>query len=365
MTFDRKLDEYVKLTAVLCVRNEAAFLLDWLAWHRSMGVTDFVVISNECDDGTDAMLDRLAELGWLTHLRNAPPYGKSGIQFSGLKLAQKTQAVRDADWLLVLDIDEFVNVHVGDRTLPALVNALPEATAITLTWRVFGNAGIVDYDDTPVPVQFTKAAPNQLPWPWRAAMFKTLYRNDKTYRNLGIHRPRNPVETRIADAHWFDGSGRALSEAWSTKRLFSDYSLDTRKLAQLNHYPLGAMHSYVLKSDRGRAVHNRDSLGLDYWVERNLNVEDDMSALPLWDRAAPILTTLSSDNILADLHAKAVLWRNSRFEQLLLQDQYRDLFGRLLMSAPSQPISQRHAQTLAKKAIKSQQNKAKPEAETP
>ncbi len=63
----------MSITAVLCVRNEAAFLLDWLAWHRSVGVTDFVVVSNECEDGTDTMLDRLAALGWLTHIRNAPP----------------------------------------------------------------------------------------------------------------------------------------------------------------------------------------------------------------------------------------------------------------------------------------------------
>ena len=101
------------LTAILCVRNEAAFLLDWLAWHRSVGVDDFVVVSNQCADGTDLMLDRLQAMGWVTHIRNAAPYGKGGIQFSGLKLAKKAEAVRRAEWLLVLDIDEYVCVHVG------------------------------------------------------------------------------------------------------------------------------------------------------------------------------------------------------------------------------------------------------------
>ncbi|MES2816741.1 MAG: glycosyltransferase family 2 protein, partial [Pseudomonadota bacterium] len=54
----------MKITAVLCVRNEAAFLLEWLAHHRACGVTDFLVFTNDCDDGTDAMLDRLEALGW-------------------------------------------------------------------------------------------------------------------------------------------------------------------------------------------------------------------------------------------------------------------------------------------------------------
>ncbi len=325
-------------TAVLCVRNEAAFLLDWLAWHRTVGVTDFVVVSNDCDDGTDTMLDRLEALGWLTHLRNSPPYGKGGIQFSGLKLAKQAEAVKRADWLIALDIDEFVNVHVDPRTLPALIGALPEATAITLTWRNFGNAGVVAYDDTPVPVQFTRAAPHPLPWPWRASMFKTLFRNDKTYRNLGVHRPRNPVEERLPDSRWYDGEGRALPPEMATGRVFSDYRVPQHALVQLNHYPLGAVQSYVLKSDRGRAVHSADRLGLDYWVERNLNTEEDTTALPLWKRAGPIRSELAGDPTLATLHHNAVAWRRSRFDTLLQEDHIRDLYGRLMMTPASQPI---------------------------
>ena len=37
----------------------AAFLLDWLAHHLACGVTHVVALSNDCDDGTDALLDRL------------------------------------------------------------------------------------------------------------------------------------------------------------------------------------------------------------------------------------------------------------------------------------------------------------------
>lgn len=344
----------MKLTAVLCVRNEAAFLLDWLAWHRSVGVTDFVVVSNECDDGTDTMLDRLEALGWLTHMRNAPPYGNGGIQFSGLKLAKKADAVRDADWLVALDIDEFVNVHVADRTLPALIDALPKATAITLTWRNFGNAGVVAYEDAPVPLQFTRASPHPMPWPWRASMFKTLYRNDKTYRNLGVHRPRNPVESRLDAACWYDGSGRSLPPEMASRRIFSDYRVPQHGLVQLNHYPLGSMESYVLKSDRGRAVHSEDRLGLDYWVERNLNTDEDRSAVPLWDRALPIRTALEDDPELSRLHRDAVMWRKARLAELLQDDAYRGLFGRLTMTPASQPVPAKTADYLTELAQRAQ-----------
>ena len=328
----------MRITAVLCVRNEGAFLLDWLAHHLACGVSHVVALSNDCDDGTDALLDRLEVLGHVTHIRNDGPHDKGGIQFSGLKRADRTEAVRQADWLIALDVDEFVNVHVGTRTLPDLIAALPEASAITLTWRLFGNAGVLRYEDRPIPEQFTRAAPARMLWPWRASMFKTLYRNDGTYGRLGVHRPRQPEPTRIKQARWFDGAGRALEAQFRTRRIFTDVGRESHALVQLNHYPLGAMESYVLKADRGRAVHSDHALGLDYWVERNFNVVEDRSILVLAPQVAERRTALAADPELARLHAQAVDWRRVRFEALMRQEPYRALMGRLMMTPPSRPL---------------------------
>ena len=125
-------------------------------------------------------------------------------------------------------------------------------------------------------------------------------------------------------------------------------------MVQLNHYPLGAVQSYVLKADRGRAVHSTDMLGLDYWVERNLNMEEDSSAARHWDKVRPIRDSLAEDPVLADLHKKAVQWRHDRFEALMTEDRCRDLYGRLLMAAPSQPLADSDAAYLIKMAQKSQ-----------
>lgn len=336
----------MKITAVLCVRNEGAFLLDWLAHHLTCGVTHVVALSNDCQDGTDTMLDRLAQVIPLTHIRNDGPYDDRGIQFTGLKRADKTDAVQGADWLLPLDIDEYVNVHTGDRTLPALIAALPDATAITLTWRLFGNAGVARYTDRPITEQFTKAAPVVMHWPWRAAMFKTLYRNDGTYAKLGVHRPRAPDPTQIDKARWFDGEGRELDAQFRTRRIFSQYGRSNYALAQLNHYALGAMESYVLKSDRGRAVHSDHALGMDYWVERNWSVEEDTSIQSLAG-VAEQRATLAADPELSRLHDTAVAWRKARFDTLLAQEPFRALFARLLMTPPSRPIPIRAARFLA------------------
>lgn len=336
----------MKTLAVLTVRNEAAYLLEWLAHHQAAGFTDFLVFSNDCDDGTDLMLDRLAEMGLINHVRNDGPHDKGGIQFTAMKRADKRPEMATADWIIALDVDEFINIHVGDHTVPALLAALPQASAITLTWRLFGSSDIVRYTDRPVTEQFTRTAPAVMYWPWRASMFKTLFRNDGTYRKLGIHRPRNPDPDRLHSARWFDGAGRELPPQFLRRQIFSPFGRPNHGLAQLNHYPLGSMENFVLKADRGRAVHGADMLDIDYWVERNYNSETDTSIAALAPARDAAMAALKSDARLSGLHDAAVAWRKARFDTLMRDEPYRALFGRLLQTPPSRPVSAEEAQLL-------------------
>ena len=345
----------MRTLAILSQRNEGAFLLEWLAHYRAVGFTDFLVFSNNCQDGSDQMLDHLATSGWLTHLPNLPPYDKAGIQFSSLKQAIAHPVLQQADWVLPLDIDEFVNIHVGDRTLSALLAALPAASAITLTWRLFGNAGIIAYDDQPVTAQFTRAAPSVIHWPWRAAMFKTLYRNDGTYAKPGIHRPRAPDPAKLDSAHWFDGHGRELPARYRRAGIFSPYGRPNHGLAQINHYPLGAMESYLLKADRGRAVHADQRLGLDYWVERNFNTDEDRTIHAFSPQMQREHAALMADPVLAGMHKAAVAWRHGRFAELMRDEDMRALMGRLMMTPPSRPLSQSEAAPLLAHAVAAHQ----------
>ncbi len=333
----------MKITAVLTVKNEGAFLLEWLAHHRSCGVTDFLVFSNDCDDGTEAMLDRLQALGWLTHLPNPGPYSQ-GPQWAALKQADRHPLVTGADWVLPIDIDEFVNIHVGDRTIPALLAALPEATAIPLTWRLFGNGGVVAIEDQPVTRTFTRAAPAVLHWPWRAVLFKTLFRNDGTYGKLGVHRPRNPDRDRLAAQRWFDGSGKRLPPAYHSARLFVDVGRDAYGLVQLNHYALGSMQGYLVKADRGRANREASTFDMAYWVDRNFCDVEDLSIQRL--DSAPALAALRADPVLGVLHDRAVVWRQDRFRQLMAEESWRALYGRLLMTPPTRALSATEAASI-------------------
>ena len=318
---------------VTCVKNEGAFLLEWLAHHLAVGFTDFLVFSNDCSDGTAQMLDRLQAMGLVTHQPNPGPHAK-GAQWSALNEAHKHAQVKSADWILFSDLDEFVNIHPGDHRLSDLLAALPDADCIPLTWRLFGNDGVVGFEDQPVTQRFTRAAPATLGWPWRAQMFKTLFRNDGAFGKLGVHRPRAPDTSR--HPRWFDGSGREVTQTIGKGRLYSDYRQDNYQLVQLNHYALGSVESYMVKADRGRANREASAFDIGYWVERNLCEVEDRSVLAL--DSSVQRAHLMADPTLAELHTQAVAWRKQRFAELMEEEAWRSLFGRLLMAGPSRSL---------------------------
>jgi len=328
----------MRFLAILTVKNEAAVLLEWLAHHRAVGFTDFLVFSNDCEDGTAEMLDRLAAMGEIVHLPNPGPWPQ-GPQWAALKSADRHPLKARADWVMVLDVDEFVNIHVGDGTLDALVQALPEATAIPLTWRFFGNCGVVGYRDRPVTEEFTRAAPPAMIWPWRAAMMKTLFRNDGAYGKLGVHRPRAPDPARMGAQRWFDGSGQELPALYHRQRLFTPTDRDCYGLAQLNHYALGAMESYLVKCDRGRANREAAVFDMSYWTERNFCTHEDTSIARYAEASGAGRARLMADPELGRLHTAGVAWRRERIEALLMIDDFRQLFGRLLLTPPARPLS--------------------------
>ena len=60
---------------VTTMKNEGPFILEWIAYHQAIGVEDFLVYTNDCSDGTDAMFDLLQAKGVLQHRQN--PYKKN------------------------------------------------------------------------------------------------------------------------------------------------------------------------------------------------------------------------------------------------------------------------------------------------
>ena len=73
----------------------------------------------------------------------------------------------------------------------------------------------------------------------------------------------------------FQARARFCTARLKPNNCFSDYTQDNYKLAQINHYALGAMQSFILKAMRGRSGSSYQGLNMDYWCDRNFCQEED------------------------------------------------------------------------------------------
>ena len=324
----------LRITAVTCVKNEGPFLLEWIAFHRIIGVTDFLFYSNDCTDATDRMLDRLQDHGIVAHLPN--PATNRNYQMQALKAARRHPLVRQADWVWIADVDEFINIHVGDHSLPALIAACGDPQAISVTFQFMANDGIETFVDQPVITQFLRSHNPDIWGAETAIEVKSLVRRDFPTEYFGAHRPFH--DDAKARPHWTDGSGRPVPppfrKAANKRRIRAFPARGARDHATLNHYALRSLDSYLVKNDRGDV--NRENRAFDdsYWRERNDPAYFDDSIMRYEAPLRAEMARLMALEGVGDLHAEAVRLHMARRDALLAQESYREMRAQLRAAPP-------------------------------
>jgi len=319
----------MRVLCVSTVRNEGPYLIDWVAHHRAAGVTDFLIYSNDCDDGSDALLEALQATGWLVHCRQTRREGVS-VQWQALKDAWKHPLRKQADWALVSDADEFLCLHGPRPRLGDHIAALPKgAQAMALPWRMFGAGGLADLPEAPVPEVFTRSAPPDCPYPAVATMIKTLFRLDGPFRGFGVHRP-----AQKATPVWVDGSGQPLPPAFAENpSRLSLYGLSQgRALAEMHHYALRGAAAFLVKRDRGLPNRKTKDIDLSYWVERNFNTVENTAIARMAPQTAVERARLLALPGVARLHAAAQDWHRARFRALLETPEGYRLFSQCVLA---------------------------------
>lgn len=312
-----------------CMKNEAPYVLEWIAHHRAIGVDHFLIYTNDCDDGTDAILNRLQALGLVTHRDNSQWTGKSPQQHA-LKLAQRETIIQQADWIIHIDVDEFINVRCDNGTLGDFLARVPGATNIAMTWRLFGHNGVAALADTPVIAQFDHCAPSFCPKPHTAWGFKTMFANIGAYGKFSCHRPNKLVPGYADKVHWVNGSGadmtaEARDRGWRNSRRSIGYDL-----LQLNHYALRSAEAFLIKRQRGRALHVDRSIGLNYWIRMDWSDVRDVTIQRNLPRMQGELDSLLADKMLHDLHRRGHDWHRAKAADLHDIAEFEDLYQQAL-----------------------------------
>lgn len=336
-----------RVLIVSAQRNEGPYLIDWLAHLIGAGATGFLIYSNDCEDGSDAMLDLLDAAGIVEHRRHSPDPGTS-VQWHAFRDAWKSEARKSAEWALVCDVDEFINIRTGSHSFADLIATMPDGTdAIALAWRLFGANGQACADTAPVTERFTRASRPGVRMPLSVRLGKTLLRLKGPFNQFGIHRPKQKSPAKAPLPQWRDGSGAPLPEEF----IANDGKLALprhigRDFAEMNHYALRSAEEFLLKAHRGLPNRRHRPLELSYWVERNFNTVEETSIQAM----APATRTARANLIqipgLAEAEASAIAWHREMAARILNSPAGHALWARAQLTGDTRELSDNEAELI-------------------
>ena len=268
---------------IATMKDEGPYILEWVAHHLNLGFDGFVIFSNDCTDGTNLILNQLHRMRIIQHFDNSASVDmdnpECNRQTRAYRRARRLDVVRQADWVLVIDADEFLNIHAGDGSLDALLEAVPAHTdAISVNWRHFGSAGQRNFYPAPVTRRFTRAQDVVRPGDTSLSMgFKTLFR-PRSFLRFTPHRPVFDPDhgADLAAITWVNASGQPMGNAYMEDRplrCFSHSGNVSHEFAQVNHYAVKSRKEYLLQQLRGGVSFGLR--GISYWERLDLNACED------------------------------------------------------------------------------------------
>lgn len=304
---------------VACMRDEALFVVEWVAHHLAAGFDRIIVFTNDCSDGTDRLLDAMAGFLPVEHYDNPGPYPAGTIQKQALEMAFELPQVRQAAWVLHIDADEYINVTVGKRRIDDLIALYPGVDAIAIQWRHFGSSGVERWQGGSVVETFTRCE-RDVPVPGTEAQigFKTLFRPQK-FKMMGVHSPKLPWRKRVPVVVNTAGTPMPI-EALMSKRK-SGYAVEAAQCswenACLHHHHVKSDDLHLLKHSRGDANGRKNKkrvIGSEFYQLANRNEVESKSLLRFRPAVELIEAQIRGLPRIAELEVAALAWFRARFQ---------------------------------------------------
>lgn len=257
---------------VTSIKDEGPYLLEFIAHHRVLGFARHLIASNDCSDGSDLLLDALDAQDIVTHMRNPLEPGQAPQPTAYRRFRDKGY-LDGADWIMVLDADEFLQVLVGDGRVGDLTAlAGPETDLVTMHSLSFGTSDDEHWQPGLVTRQFTRRLPSNS---YANAPIKSISRAGR-FGRLQNHTPaifqggKRPVRAMLGSGERIQIERPGLLDRQMRQRRPDERS---HLVAYYNHYPIKSLQSYCLRQMRGTgaAPAGEDSARYD---------------LPYWDRFA-------------------------------------------------------------------------------
>jgi len=233
------------IAIVACVKNEAAYIEEWIRFHSAVGVRHFVLYDDGSTDGTAEIArsllgpEQLTIMPWISRMFDAESdmiLNGQTIAFAHAILNFGSRFARMA----FIDVDEFLLPKTG-TTLEQALAATQNFPNISLPWHMFGPGGHETTPKGPIALNYTQRARNPLSRAANLSNFKCIIDPCEVVQ-VSVHQFR----TRQHGDRTVNDAGRQASR--SDRKQPGFYS---SQFLQLNHYYSKSNEELAAKIARG------------------------------------------------------------------------------------------------------------------
>jgi hypothetical protein len=240
------------------VRGEAPYLLEWIAYHRVLGIKAFLLGDNAGDDeATSKLLQALHErkiifrFDWRGQTRFQLEFYKQALAAARLF----------ADGLFLIDVDEFLRPTAGFSVLPIAQAWLadPSIGAVALNWAIYGSSDRLDPGEGLVIERFTRRAPQDF----------NINRHAKAFARVSACAGPggNPHAVALETGRYTDTLGRDI--VWDSTRAYPPGLTATVNwdVVRVDHFIVKSHAEFLAKAARGDLM--QPDRGWDTYFERH------------------------------------------------------------------------------------------------
>lgn len=312
------------------MKNEGPYIVEWVAHHLAVGFDSFLVFTNDCDDLTDRILDRLEEMRIVLHRPNPRMIFRhlGAWNVAGFRYARTFNQFKDSKWIFAIDVDEFLEIGYGNNSLDDLFQRASPFDLMSISVLGYNSSNIKYIGDGAVQSKFKKCRHNfenaDDPNNTQNCSVKTLMRNNIEGAMFRNHRPKIDSFSET-DMTWLDGSGEKMPVEFTDNKINGYRVSNSIALAHINHHSLRSMESYLVKADRGDVMDdNRMGLSdqqmkvaINYWRKRNLRLDACDRTPALSSNFQGIYEGIMMDPIIKELHEKSLTIHQNKVNQIL------------------------------------------------
>lgn len=247
----RRIPSRRSVCVLATARNEGPYILDWIAYHRALGVEHFFLYTNDNEDGSEDLLRPLHDAGIITWIENDCPKARPQLAAYNHALAVVPQ-ILDFEWVAVIDLDEFIALPL--QRFPRLQDFLASqqrlpTEIVALNWIVYMSNRQIHWSEEPVFKRFLTQNSH-------SSLVKSIFRSNLFVRSL----PHNPIVDDVSRSITTRDSNGRVVEFERGAMAGHEVACRADATAWIAHYFTRSAEEFFWKLSRGRASSRKDNV---------------------------------------------------------------------------------------------------------